>query len=132
MQWSHYKPQVYIGMQGYFLMGRFPNCNLILSGFHCTEPRKSLGTWLREISSYSCLTFLSGPAWVLLSKICKDLFSALYYNSYRQINISQPSFTLCKCYANAPYVLSLFLRFPICSTRVRFFDSSLSEAILLE
>ena len=43
-----------------------------------TEPRKSLGTWLREISSFSCLTFLPGPAWVLLSKICKDFFSALY------------------------------------------------------
>ena len=42
-----------------------------------TEPRKSLGTWLREISSCSCLTFLPGPAWVLLSKICKDFFSAL-------------------------------------------------------
>ena len=25
----------------------------------------------------SCLTFLPGPAWVLLSKICKDFFSAL-------------------------------------------------------
>ena len=28
----------------------------------------------------SCLTFLPGPAWVLLSKICKDFFSALYSN----------------------------------------------------
>ena len=44
----------------------------------CTEPRKSLGTWLREICSCSCLTFMPGPAWVLLSKICKDFFSALY------------------------------------------------------
>ena len=26
-----------------------------------TEPRKSLGTWLREISSCSCLTFLPSP-----------------------------------------------------------------------
>ena len=43
-----------------------------------TEPRKRLGTWLREISSCSCLTFLPGPAWVLLSKICKGFFSALY------------------------------------------------------
>ena len=25
------------------------------------------------------LNFLPGPAWVLLSKICKDFFSALYY-----------------------------------------------------
>ena len=31
-----------------------------------TEPRKSLGTWLREIYSCSCLTFLPGSAWVLL------------------------------------------------------------------
>ena len=44
-----------------------------------TEPRKSLGTWLREMSSCSCLTFLPGPASVLLSKICKDFFSALYF-----------------------------------------------------
>ena len=43
-----------------------------------TELRKSLGTWLREISSCSCLTFLPGPAWVLLSKICIYFFSALY------------------------------------------------------
>ena len=48
-----------------------------------TEPRKSLGTWLREMSSYSCLTFLPGPAWVLLSKICKDFFTALYSISSR-------------------------------------------------
>ena len=40
----------------------------------CTEPRKSLGTWLREISSCSSLTYLPGPAWVLLSKICQDFF----------------------------------------------------------
>ena len=45
-----------------------------------TEPRKSLGTWLRDISSCSCLTFLPGPAWVLLSKIWQDFFSALYTN----------------------------------------------------
>ena len=47
----------------------------------CTELRKSLGRWLREISSCSCLTFLPGPAWVLLSKICKYFFSALYRTS---------------------------------------------------
>ena len=46
--------------------------------FPSTEPRKSLGTWLREISFCSCLTFLPGSACVLLSKICKDFFSALY------------------------------------------------------
>ena len=38
----------------------------------------SVYTWLREISSRSSLTFLPGPAWVLLSKICQDFFSALY------------------------------------------------------
>ena len=36
---------------------------------------------MREISSCSCLTFLPGPAWVLLSKICKGFFSALYKES---------------------------------------------------
>ena len=43
-----------------------------------TEPRKSLGMWLREIYSCSCLTFLPGSAWMLLGKICKDFFSPLY------------------------------------------------------
>ena len=33
------------------------------------------------MSSCSCLTFLPGTAWVLLSKICKDFFSALYYTA---------------------------------------------------
>ena len=53
---------------------------------------KSLGKWLREISSSSCLTFLQGPAWVLLSKICQDFFSALYIRPlteegfYRRLN----------------------------------------------
>ena len=48
----------------------------------CTEPRKSLGTWLWEISSCSCLTFLSGPAWVLLSKIYKPFWGSLYVLLY--------------------------------------------------
>ena len=47
--------------------GRFGQ---VLHSLTSTEPRKSLGTWLREISSSSCLTFLPGPAWVLLNKIC--------------------------------------------------------------
>ena len=44
----------------------------------CTELRKSLGTWLQEISSCSSLTFLPGLAWVLHRNICEDFFSALY------------------------------------------------------
>ena len=35
-----------------------------------TEPGIKACTWLREISSYSCLTVLPGPAWLLLNKIC--------------------------------------------------------------
>ena len=42
-----------------------------------TGPPEKVCTWFREISSCSCLTVLPGPAWVLLSKICKDFFSAL-------------------------------------------------------
>ena len=34
----------------------------------CTERQIKVCMWLREISSCSCLTFLPGPAWVLLSK----------------------------------------------------------------
>ena len=59
---------------------------LVLYLRHTTEPRKSLGTWLREISPCSCLTVLPGPAWVLLSKICKDFFSALYTFLLQGIN----------------------------------------------
>ena len=35
-------------------------------------------TWFGEISSCSSLTDLPGPAWVLLSKICKPLAGSLY------------------------------------------------------
>ena len=34
--------------------------------------------WFGEISSYSSLTALPGPAWVLLSKICKPFAGSLY------------------------------------------------------
>ena len=34
--------------------------------------------WLREVCSCSCLTALSGPAWVLLSKICLPSSRSLY------------------------------------------------------
>ena len=44
----------------------------------CTEGEIKFCTWLREISSCSCLTVLSGPAWVLLSKKNKSLFPPLY------------------------------------------------------
>ena len=43
-----------------------------------TEGEIKVCTWLREISSCSCLTVLPGPAWVLLSKIYKPLFPPLY------------------------------------------------------
>ena len=45
---------------------------------HCTEGEIKVCTWLREISSCSCLTILPGPAWVLLSKTYKPLFPPLY------------------------------------------------------
>ena len=44
-----------------------------------TELRRSLCTWLWEIGFCCCLTSLPGPAWLLLNKICKDFFSALYF-----------------------------------------------------
>ena len=52
-------------------------------------------TWLGEISYCSCLTFLPGPAWVLLSKIYKPFPGSLYMlYSERQrggIRLSQKS-----------------------------------------
>ena len=58
-----------------------------LSLSHSTELRKSLGTWLREISSCSWLTFVPGPAWVLLSKIYKVFFSSLYRERLKGVQI---------------------------------------------
>ena len=34
------------------------------SSHTCTEPRKKVGTWLRDISSWPCLAFLPGRAWL--------------------------------------------------------------------
>ena len=42
-----------------------------------TERQIKVCTWLREISSCSCLTVLLGSAWVLLSKTCKPIFAPL-------------------------------------------------------
>ena len=42
-----------------------------------TERQIKVCTWLREISSSSCLTVLPGPAWVLCSKTCKPFFAPL-------------------------------------------------------
>ena len=39
---------------------------------------ENICTWLREIFSFSCLTVLPGPAWVLLSKTNIPLFPPLY------------------------------------------------------
>ena len=44
-----------------------------------TEHPEKVCTWLREISSCSCLTVLPGPAWVLLSKKYILFPGALYY-----------------------------------------------------
>ena len=43
-----------------------------------TEGKIKVCTWLREISSCSCLTELPGPARVLLSKTNKPLLTPLY------------------------------------------------------
>ena len=53
--------------------------------------RKSLGTWLREISSCSFLTVLPGPAWVLLNKTYKPLFPPLYTYLARRESTLTPS-----------------------------------------
>ena len=38
----------------------------------CTELRKRICTWLREIGFCCCLTFLPDPVWLLFNKIYKD------------------------------------------------------------
>ena len=43
-----------------------------------TEGEIKVCTWLREISSCSCLTVLPGPAWLLLNKICILFLGPLY------------------------------------------------------
>ena len=48
------------------------------------------------MSSCSCLTFLPGPAWVLLSKICKDFFSAhLHKQQSPEQFLVRPRFQIC-------------------------------------
>ena len=49
----------------------------------CTEGEIKVCTWLREISSCSCLTVLPCPAWVLLSKTYKPSFPPLYMVSQK-------------------------------------------------
>ena len=44
----------------------------------CTEMRFILCTWFGEICSCCSLTAQTGPAWVLLNWICKELISSLY------------------------------------------------------
>ena len=50
-----------------------------------TEHPENVCTWLREISSCSCLTVLPGPAWVLLSKKY-ILFPGALYTVYLQLS----------------------------------------------
>ena len=45
---------------------------------YITEGKIKVCSWFREISSCSCLTVLPWPAWVLLSKTYKPLFTPLY------------------------------------------------------
>ena len=54
---------------------------------NCTELPKNVCTWLREISSCSCLTFLPVPAWLLLNKICTP-FSLSLYNSQQTAEVN--------------------------------------------
>ena len=36
------------------------SANVVVRSMLCTEPRKKVGTWLRDISSWPCLAFLPG------------------------------------------------------------------------
>ena len=50
------------------------NYNLLPSviwSITCTEAPEKAYAWLGELSLSTCLTFLPGPAWVLLSKTYK-------------------------------------------------------------
>ena len=46
----------------------------IHSRYGLQRREKKACAWLREFSSYSCLTAMPGSAWVLLSKTCKPFF----------------------------------------------------------
>ena len=52
--------------------------HLCVTSISSTERQIKVCTWLREISSCSCLTVLPGPAWLLLNKTYKPLFTLLY------------------------------------------------------
>ena len=70
------------GMQCSLIFINSPNISLLLCP--STEHRLKACMWLQEISSCSCLTFLPGPAWLLLNKICTPFIRSLYT---RQSNI---------------------------------------------
>ena len=55
-------------IMGDVFFGEFVGTFDTLIDTRCTEGEINVCTWLREISSCSCLTVLPGPAWVLLSK----------------------------------------------------------------
>ena len=55
-----------------------------------TRKRIMVGTWLREISSCSYLTVLSGFAWVLQNKIYQSFFSPLYLQTSTKVGFQIP------------------------------------------
>ena len=62
-----------VGMLASWLGG----CHWVMET-HYTEATEKAWTWLGEISSCSCLTYLPGTAWILLSKIYKPFPGSLY------------------------------------------------------
>ena len=61
-----------------------------------TERQIKVCTWLRDISSCSCLNFMPGPAWLLLNKICTPLFRALYKNQHYSSALLGGQFSWCQ------------------------------------
>ena len=65
--------------------------------------------WLREFYSCSCLTVLPDPAWVLLSKTCKPLFTPQYRNVIHRSCCLKFAAPKCKLgqSSNPPWLLQL-------------------------
>ena len=61
----------------------------IHSRYGLQRREKKACAWLREFSSYSCLTAMPGSAWVLLSKTCKPFFLSSVYGWTTKLKLTR-------------------------------------------
>ena len=84
------------------------------------------------MSSCSCLTVLPGPAWLLLNKLCKPLFRALYaYYASLCVNTVNVLSLLCISLLYLPLSLLLPLSLPFSNLQLHCSHGDYSNEVLL-